>query len=57
MGTKPKRSINLLSINCTPQQRDALRKVSARTLIPQQVLLRRALDKVISEHRRKKAKS
>jgi hypothetical protein len=52
-GKSPYRKpINFVPIAAfvTPQQRDGLKALSAKTRIPQQALLREALDDLLAKH-------
>ena len=48
---RDRKPVNLVQIACyvTPEQRDALREMSAKTLIPQQALLRLAITRILKE--------
>lgn len=52
-----RRPVNVIQIACwvTPEQRDALRELSDRTLIPQQSLLRKAIDDLLKHYTKKGA--
>lgn len=49
---RDRKPTNLVQIACyvTPEQRDALRETSERTLIPQQALLRKAIDDMLKSY-------
>lgn len=48
---RDRKPVNLVQIACyvTPEQRDALRAMSAKTLIPQQALLRLAITRLLEK--------
>lgn len=50
---RDRKPVNLVQIACyvTPEQRDALRELSKRTRITQQVHLREAIDDVLAKYR------
>jgi muconolactone delta-isomerase len=43
-----------MSLFVTPEQKAALKALSAKTLIPQQALLRKAIDDLLAQHRKRK---
>jgi hypothetical protein len=53
---KSRKPVNLFQIACyvTPEQRDALRALSARTRVAQQVHLREAIDDLLAKYKQTK---
>ena len=47
--------MKMLSLGLEPQQATELRKLSARTRVPQQVYLREAVDMLLKKYRSKKS--
>ena len=43
-----------LALFVTPEQKRALKALSEETLIPQQALLRKAIDELLAKHRKRK---
>lgn len=51
--TARKQKMKMVSVNFEQRQVDALLALSARTRIPQSVLVREAIDKMLAAHQRR----